>query len=131
MHKYSAIQSGTEGITIQLTFPWSSCPSGPNESLLIPRAANSRGPIFFQIRELALCSRESKIRDFPGNIIRNNNSTYFPLFILSLRPKYISIISQGGKYSATRGGPSFFKSGIPGNQKSKFSWDIPEKNNYK
>ena len=47
-HAYSAIQLGTEGITIQLTFPWSSCPSGPNASLLLPRAANARSPPFFK-----------------------------------------------------------------------------------
>ena len=39
-------------------------------------------PTFFQIRELVSYSGESKIRDFPGNIFRNNNLTYFSLFIL-------------------------------------------------
>ena len=129
--------------------------------LLLPRAPNARGPSYFKIQELASYSRESKIRDFPENIFRYKNSTYFSLFILShkihqhsdvtLTPHDgrwhwilnhlqatkitekigclqliqksapstivwwqcdIWITSPGGKCSATRECPSFFKSMI-------------------
>ena len=49
MNAFSCIFShsiGTEGITIQLTFSWSSCPSGPNASLLIPNAHLFSNPGF-------------------------------------------------------------------------------------
>ena len=78
-HAYSAIQIGRGNnnstyFSLVILSLRSTCIT------ITSQGGKCKRPIFFQIqdsRELALYSQESKIRDFPGNIFRNNKRTLF------------------------------------------------------